>query len=120
MARDTENGWNSQSDQLVIVNEKGKIFMVNDAWQKGDLQQGFTSPRCLDTCVVGDNWSLYQGMTTDEAMQSKAAITAVLAGQLSSFTLTYAASTAPQRRFVLTVALVNPLRYGLVISRHPA
>jgi hypothetical protein len=120
MAQDMENGWNLQSDQLVIVNEKGKIFMVNEAWQQGDLQQGFTSPRCLDTCVVGDNWSLYQSMTTDEATQSKAAITAVLAGQLSSFTLTYADSTTPQHHFILSVAPVNPLRHGLVISRHSA
>ena len=120
MAQDMENGWNSQRDQLVIINEKGKIFMVNEAWQNDDLQKGFTSPRYLNTCAVGDNWSLYQGMTTDEAMQSKAAISAVLAGQLSSFTLTYEGSSPPQRRFVLTVAPVNPPRHGLVISRYLA
>lgn len=120
MAQGMENGWNSQSDQLVIVNKKGKIFMVNEAWQHDDLQQGFTSPCYLNTCAIGDNWSLYQGMTTDEAMQSKAAITAVLAGQLSSFTLNYKGSSPLQRWFVLTVAPVNPLRHGLVISRHPA
>jgi hypothetical protein len=120
MIQDMDKGWNSHSDQLAIVNEKGKIFMVNEAWQHDDLQRGLTSPHYLDTNAVDDNWSLYKSMKTNEAMQSKAAIAAVLAGHLSSCTLKYEDASTLQRQFVLTVVPINPLRRGFIISRHLA
>jgi hypothetical protein len=111
--------WNSHENQMVLVNARGKIFMVNEAWRHDDVQHGMSSPHCLETSV-GDDWSLYQDMPGEKTEQTRAGIAAVLAGKLSSFTLTYSDSTEPQRRFVLTVAPVNPLRHGLIISKHPA
>jgi hypothetical protein len=109
--------WNSLENQMVLVNAKGKIFMVNEAWQQDDVQHGMSSPHYLETSV-GDDWSLYQSMTADETAQTRAGIAAVLAGELKCFTETYGNSGVPGRCFALTVTPVNQSAHGLVISRH--
>ena len=109
--------WNSLENQLVLVNAKGKIFMVNEAWRHDDLQHGMSSPHCLETNVGGD-WSLYQSMTADKTTQTRAGIAAVLAGKLKCFTVTYSDFSVLQRCFAITVTPVNQSTHGLVISRH--
>ncbi len=109
--------WNSLKNQMVLVNAKGKIFMVNEAWQHDDVQRGMSSPHCLET-NVGDNWSLYQDMTADKTAQTRAGIAAVLAGELKSFIVIYGDSDVRRRCFAITVTPVNQSTHGLVISRH--
>lgn len=109
--------WNSLENQLVLVNAKGKIFMVNEAWRHDDLQHGMSSPHYLETSV-GDDWSLYQSMTVDKTAQTRAGIAAVLAGQLPRFTLNYPDySTSHLCWFAITVTPVSQSKHGLVISR---
>lgn len=109
--------WNSLENQMVLVNAKGKIFMVNEAWRYNDLQHGMISPHYLETSVDGD-WSLYQNMTVNEAARTRAGIAAVLAGQIPHFTLNYPDYTTSHLGwFAITVTPVNQSKHGLVISR---
>jgi hypothetical protein len=109
--------WNSPENQMVLVNAKGKIFMVNEAWRYDDLQHGMSSPHYLETNVVSD-WSLYQNMTSDKTAQTRAGIAAVLAGELKCFIATYNDCSSPRRAFAITVTPVKQSTHGLVISRH--
>jgi uncharacterized protein YfiM (DUF2279 family) len=110
--------WNSLENQLALVNAKGEIFMVNEAWQHDDVQHGMKSPHCLETSV-GDDWSLYQDMTADKTAQTKVGIAAVLAGELKCFIATYSDSSVPRRSFAMTVTpvRVSQTTQGLLIAR---
>jgi hypothetical protein len=112
------NDWNSLGVQMVLVDTKGNIVMVNDAWKNDDMKHAIKSPHHLDTNVHGE-WSLYERMFLNDKAQSQEGITSVLEGQRSNFSLKYYDKVS-QDRFTIVVTPLNQITSGFVISRNLA
>jgi diguanylate cyclase (GGDEF)-like protein len=105
------------TQHLAIVDGRGKILMVNEAWKRFDKEHFLQTPNYLDTSVY-DAWLLYPRMTGDDTARTREGVEAVLAGLLPQFTLEYADHTAAVTRwFTLTVAPLPHQHQGIVISR---
>lgn len=105
----------SVSAQIAVLNEAGVIIAVNQAWQRFAQQHSqLIGPQALSD--VGCNYlSVCPLGATDDA--ARAGISAVLAGQSSSFSLEYPNHNAQQQRwFSMSVTPLGRDIPGVVIA----
>lgn len=105
------------TQHLAILDGRGKLLMVNEAWKRFDREHLLQIPNYHDTNIY-DAWLLQRRMTADDAARSRAGVEAVLTGVLPDFTLEYADHAAtPTRWFTVTVTPLSQRHRGVVISR---
>ncbi len=105
------------TQHFAVVDGRGKILIVNEAWKRFDQEHFSHLPDYLATSIY-DAWLLYHRMTPDDAAKSRFGLESVLSGHLPHFTLEYADySTTQTRWFTLTFTALPHTYRGVVISR---
>jgi diguanylate cyclase (GGDEF)-like protein len=105
------------TQHLAVVDGRGKILLVNEAWKHFDREHFLQTPNYGDT-TINDAWLLQHRMTDDDAAKSRAGVEGVLAGIFPHFTLEYADHAATTTRwFTVTVTSLQHKHRGVVISR---
>jgi signal transduction histidine kinase len=110
---------NALPAHIALLDRKGQIISVNDAWRQIADAHVLLSPDYglgHDYLLVCDQ---AQGGSAGDARQAAQGIRAVLRGTLPSFSLEYACHAASERRwFMLTVTPLSSDHMGGVIVMH--
>ncbi len=115
----TEDVLNSLVAHVVVLDERGTILAVNEAWRRFARENG-----AGDRDFIGSNYlrecdaSIGRGDGSDAAAAARA-IRAVLQGECAHFTHEYPCRTADESRwFRLRVSPLSGGRRGVVVSHH--
>ncbi len=111
----------SISAQIAVLDKKGKIIAVNDAWTRFTLENG--EKKYLRRTGAGASYlnvcRRAKGAGAEGAMEALRGIQAVLDGSQSHFTLEYAChSPTRQRWFTLSVNPMLGSSGGVVVTHH--
>jgi diguanylate cyclase (GGDEF)-like protein len=102
---------------LAIVDGKGNILWVNEAWQRFDQEHFSLFPEYKSTNVF-DAWLIGHPMTPVDSCRSRAGLAAVLSGHIRHFGLEYVDYMFTQTRwFKLTFTQLRHTWPCIVISR---
>lgn len=102
-------------EHIAVLDETGKILVVNEAWRRFARVNG--DPGLRHTGIGVNYLAVCGGVTDTTAEKARAGIIRVLDGSLPSFTLEYPChSPSEQRWFVMNVAPIRLTGFGAVVS----
>jgi len=109
---------NSLSHHIAVLDERGMIVLVNDAWRRFAIENG--DPHLLTT-GVGANYfdvcATADGVDSEEASEVHAGMRGVLSGELPFFELEYPCDSPDEERwFHMRVVPLYGQGRGMVIS----
>jgi PAS domain S-box-containing protein len=111
----------SVSSQIAVLDHNGVIVAVNEAWRRFALENGVEPEKSALTTGVGVNYlalcQASRGNSRECALQARAGILQVLAGDLPSFLLEYPChSPSHERWFSMSVTPMGVENEGVVIA----
>lgn len=114
----TDDVLNSLTDHVVVLDEKGTIIAVNEAWRRFAWKNGAATDYLGENYLKVCHHSVMRSHATGAA-QTEAGIRAILDGELAHFTLEYPCDSPDEKRwFRLRVAPLSGELRGVVISHH--
>ncbi len=112
---------NSVTPEIAVLDRNGVILAANETWRRFSMENSLVPGHPAAYTEVGANYlsvcASSTGVGSDEALNTRQGVLAVLDGSLPVFTLEYPChSPQEQRWFSMSVTPLGPNRRGVVIS----
>lgn len=113
----TDDVLNSLTAHVVVLDERGTIIAVNEAWRRFAQDNGPCTDEFIGANYLAVGGACTPGKDLPEAKESMVGIGAVLAGTRTSFTLEYPCDSPTRARwFRMHVSPLTGRRRGVVVS----